>query len=135
MLPISKINARRRILVPSSNDSIAFVETDILIGTETIGAVLSQCLRWRLPAADVMPNAHETAVQMIDMSIVHVFRRDACIARNKRRGQWAGGAGLISNIHAVVDTDTHQPDLGPKSTRAGGDGTQARARLSRSKPS
>jgi len=33
----------------------------------------------------------------------------------------------------VVDTDTHRSDLGPKSTRAGADGTQARARLSRSK--
>ena len=34
---------------------------------------------------------------------------------------------LTSNVHAVVDTDTHQSDLGPKSTRAGADGTQARA--------
>jgi len=33
----------------------------------------------------------------------------------------------------VVDTDTHRSDLGPKSTRAGADGTQARAGLSRSK--
>jgi hypothetical protein len=39
---------------------------------------------------------------------------------------------LASNIHAVVDTDTHQSDLGPKSTRAGADGTQARAWPSRS---
>jgi len=41
--------------------------------------------------------------------------------------------GLTSKIHAVVDTDTHQSDLGAKSTRAGADGTQARAGLSRSK--
>jgi hypothetical protein len=40
---------------------------------------------------------------------------------------------LTRRIQAVVDTDTHQSDLGPKSTRAGADGTQARARLSRSK--
>jgi hypothetical protein len=33
----------------------------------------------------------------------------------------------------VVDTDTHRFDLGPKSTRAGADGTQARAGLSHSK--
>jgi hypothetical protein len=33
----------------------------------------------------------------------------------------------------LVDTHTHQSDLGPKSTRAGADGTQAHAQLSRSK--
>src|SRR5262249_59020913 len=40
---------------------------------------------------------------------------------------------LTNKIHAVVDPDTHESDLGSKSTRAGADGTQARARLSRSK--
>jgi hypothetical protein len=38
--------------------------------------------------------------------------------------QCAGEAGLPAMINAVVDT----ADLGPKSTRAGADGTQARAR-------
>src|SRR6516165_9940718 len=40
---------------------------------------------------------------------------------------------LTNKTHAVVDPDTHESDLGSKSTRAGVDGTQARARLSRSK--
>src|SRR5215472_9358246 len=40
---------------------------------------------------------------------------------------------LTNKIHAVVDPDTHESDLGSKSTRAGADGTQARARLSRPK--
>src|SRR5713101_3700823 len=40
---------RRRVAAyrfPSSDDSIASAETGTLIGTETIGAVHSQCLRW-----------------------------------------------------------------------------------------
>ena len=40
---------------------------------------------------------------------------------------------VIVQIHAVVDPDTHESDLGSKSTRAGADGTQARAGLLRSK--
>jgi len=49
------------------------------------------------------------------------------------RGYAIGSERLTSKIHAVVDTDTHESDLGPKSTEAGADGTQARARLSRLK--
>jgi hypothetical protein len=72
-------------------------------------------------------------VQMIDTSIVRVPQHGACIARNRRQSMGRSRGGLTSKIHAVVDTDTHQSDLGPKSTEAGADGTQARARLSRSK--
>jgi hypothetical protein len=86
-----------------------------------------------LPEADMMPNAHDTAVQMIDTSIVRVPQHGACIARNRRQSVGRSRGGLTSKIHAVVDTDTHQSDLEPKSTRAGADGSQARARLSRSK--
>jgi hypothetical protein len=43
-----------------------------------------------------MPNVHDTAVQMIDTSIVRV---------------WVGHGAVTSEICAVVDTDTHQSDL------------------------
>jgi hypothetical protein len=84
-----------------------------------------------LPEADVMPNAHDTAVQMIDTSIVRVPQHGACIARNRRQSVGRSRGGLTSKIHAVLNTDAHQSDLKPKSTQAGADGTQARARLSR----
>jgi len=49
---------------------------------------------------------HDTAVQMIDTSIVRVHQHGACITRNNR-GQSMGrsGGGLTSKIHAVVDTN------------------------------
>ena len=59
----------------------------------------------------VMPNSHDTAVQMIDTSIVRVLRYGACIARNRRQSMGRSQGGLISMIHAVVDTDTHRSDL------------------------
>jgi hypothetical protein len=48
------------------------------------------------------------------------------LQRNRRQSIGRSRGGLTSKIHAV-DTDTHESDLGPKSTRAGADGTQARA--------
>src|SRR6266481_1487314 len=44
--PTSVMNSRAAYQFPSSDDSIASTETGTLIGTETIGAVHSQCLRW-----------------------------------------------------------------------------------------
>jgi hypothetical protein len=79
-----------------------------------------------------MPNAHDTAVQMIDTSVVRVPQYVPCIVRNGRQC-WSRG-GLTSKIHAIVETGTQKSDHGPaKSTRAGADGTQARAGLFRSK--
>ena len=61
-----------------------------------------------------MPNAHETAVQMIDTSIVRVPQHGACIARNKRQSIGRRG-GLTSKVHAFVIPRLISPilDLNP----------------------
>jgi transposase len=48
---------------------------------------------------------HDTAVQMIDTSIVRVYQHGACITRNKRQSMGRSRGGLTSKIHAVVDTN------------------------------
>jgi len=79
------------------------------------------------PPAERSPSGLAQGSRKSDDSIAF-----AEIARNRRQSMGRRG-GLTSKIHTVVDTDTRQSDLGSKSTRAGADGTQARARPSRSK--
>jgi transposase len=66
-------------------------------------------VRWRKAGVwkriiDAVSAAHDTAVQMIDASIVRVHQHAACIARNKRRSMGRSRRGLTSKIHAVVDS-------------------------------
>lgn len=48
---------------------------------------------------------HDTAVQMIDTSIVRVHQYGACIMRNRLQSMGRSRGGLNSKIHAVVDTN------------------------------
>jgi transposase len=48
---------------------------------------------------------HNTAIQMIDTSIVRVHQQAACIARNRSQSMGRSRGGLTSKIHAVVDTN------------------------------
>jgi transposase len=52
-----------------------------------------------------LAGAHDTAVQMIDTSIVRVHQHGACINRNKRQSMGRSRGGLTSKIHALVDTN------------------------------
>jgi hypothetical protein len=49
--------------------------------------------------------AHAAAVQMIYTSIVRVHQQGACIAANKDQQMGRSRPGLVSKIHAVVDTN------------------------------
>jgi hypothetical protein len=49
--------------------------------------------------------AHDTAVQMIDTSIVRVHQHGACITRNQRQSMGRSRGGLTSKIHALVDSN------------------------------
>ena len=55
---------------------------------------------------------HDTAVQMIDTSIVRVHQHGACITRNRRQSMGRSRRGLTSKIHAVVDTNGLPVQLG-----------------------
>jgi hypothetical protein len=52
---------------------------------------------------DALAAAHDSAVQMIDTSIVRVHQHGVCISRNKRQSMGRSRGGLTSEIHAVVD--------------------------------
>ena len=67
-------------------------------------------VRWRRAGVwdrimDSLAAAHDTAVQMIDTSIVRVHQHAACIARNRSQSMGRSRGGLTSKIHAVVDTN------------------------------
>lgn len=47
-----------------------------------------------------LAGAHDTAVQMIDTSIVRVHQHGACITRNRRQSMGRSRGGLTSKIHA-----------------------------------
>jgi transposase len=49
--------------------------------------------------------AHDTAIEMIDTSIVRVHQHASCIARNRCQSMGRSRGGLTSKIHAVVDTN------------------------------
>jgi transposase len=67
-------------------------------------------VRWRRAGVwakimNALAGAHDTAVQMIDTSIVRVHQHGACITRNRRQSMGRSRGGLTSKIHAVVDTN------------------------------
>ena len=67
-------------------------------------------VRWRRAGVwakimNALAGAHDTAVQMIDTSIVRVHQHGACITRNKRQSMGRSRGGLTSKIHALVDTN------------------------------
>jgi transposase len=67
-------------------------------------------VRWRragvwIKIMSALAGAHDTAVQMIDTSIVRVHQHGACITRNRRQSMGRSRGGLTSKIHALVDTN------------------------------
>jgi Transposase DDE domain len=48
---------------------------------------------------------HDSAIQMINTSIIRVHQHAACITRNERLSMGRSRGGLTSKIHAVVDTN------------------------------
>ncbi len=67
-------------------------------------------VRWRRAGVwgrimEALAGPHDTAVQMIDTSIVRVHQHAACVARNRRQSMGRSRGGLTSKIHALVDTN------------------------------
>jgi transposase len=67
-------------------------------------------VRWRRVGVwrgiiDALAATHDGAVQMIDTSIVRVHQHGACITRNQRQSMGRSRGGLISKIHALVDSN------------------------------
>jgi transposase len=67
-------------------------------------------VRWRRAGVwsrimNALAAAHDTAVQMIDTSIVRVHQHGACITRNQRQSMGRSRGGLTSKIHALVDSN------------------------------
>src|SRR5262245_35287774 len=65
-------------------------------------------VRWRRAGVwgrimEALAGANDTAVQMIDTSIVRVHQHAACVARNRMQSMGRSRGGLTSKIHAVVD--------------------------------
>ena len=54
---------------------------------------------------EALTAAHDTAVQMIDTSIVRVHQHGACIAGNRQQHMGRSRGGLTSKVHAVVDAN------------------------------
>jgi hypothetical protein len=52
-----------------------------------------------------LAGAYDSAVQMIDTSIVRVHQYGACITRNRRQSMGRSRGGLTCKIHALVDTN------------------------------
>jgi transposase len=52
-----------------------------------------------------LATVHDTAVQMIDTSIVRVHQHGACIAENSEQHMGRSRGGLTSKVHAVVDAN------------------------------
>ena len=52
-----------------------------------------------------LAGAYDSAVQMIDTSLVRVHQHGACITRNRRQSMGRSRGGLANKIHAVVDTN------------------------------
>ena len=67
-------------------------------------------VRWRRAGVwakimSALAGAHDTAVQMIDTSVIRVHQHGACITRNKKQSMGRSRGGLTSKIHALVDTN------------------------------
>jgi hypothetical protein len=78
-------------------------------------------VRWR-PAGvwdqitDARAADHNTAVRMIDTSVVRVHQHGACIADNNHQDMGRPQGGLTSKIHAVVSrpaTTNSRPTIWP----------------------
>lgn len=54
---------------------------------------------------DALAAMHDAAVQMIDTSIVRVHQHGSCIAGNGEQHMGRSRGGLMTKIHAVVDTN------------------------------
>ena len=63
---------------------------------------------------DVLSAAHDAAVQMIDTPIVRVHQHAACITQNRTQSMGRSRGGLISKIHASVDSSGLPVWLEPK---------------------
>ena len=61
---------------------------------------------------DALAAMHDTAVQMIDTSIVRVHQHGACIAGNSQQHMGRSRGGLTTKNHAVVDTNGLPVQLG-----------------------
>jgi transposase len=64
-------------------------------------------VRWRRAGVwakimNALAGAHDSAVQMIDTSIVRVHQHGACITRNITQSMGWSRGGLTSKIHAVM---------------------------------
>jgi transposase len=67
-------------------------------------------VRWRRAGVwgrimSALASAFDSAVHMIDTSIVRVHQHAACITRNRSQSMGRSRGGLTSKIHAVVDTN------------------------------
>jgi transposase len=67
-------------------------------------------VRWRRAGVwsriiDALAAVHDSAVQMIDTSIVRVHQHAACITSNQRQSMGRSRGGLTSKIHALVDSN------------------------------
>src|SRR3974390_401105 len=67
-------------------------------------------VRWRRAGVwgrimSALAGAYDSALQMIDTSIVRVHQHWACITRNRRQSLGRSRGGLTSKIHAVVDAN------------------------------
>lgn len=74
-------------------------------------------VRWRRAGVwdrimDALAAAHDTAVQMIDTSIIRVHQHGACIANNSGQHIGRSRGGLTSKIHVVVDANGLPVQLG-----------------------
>jgi IS5 family transposase len=54
---------------------------------------------------EALAAAHDSAVQMIDTSIVRVYKHGACVTRNKKQSIGRSRGGLTSKSHAPVDAN------------------------------
>jgi hypothetical protein len=54
---------------------------------------------------DALAAGHDAAVQMIDTSVVRVHQHGACISDNNHQAMGRSRGGLMTKIHAVVDTN------------------------------
>src|SRR5262245_13695854 len=80
-----------------------------MTSVRTLLAIIALFAGWRRAGVwakimNALAAAHDTAVQMIDTSIVRVHQHGACITRNRRQSMGRSRGGLTSKIHAVVDT-------------------------------
>jgi transposase len=79
----------------------------------TYGPRTTSCnrfVRWRQAGVwdqimDTLAVGHESAVQMIDTSVVRVHQHGACISDNNQQDMGRSRGGLTCKIHAVVDTN------------------------------